>query len=233
MPDAAPHRVAVYFAPPPGSGLERDAAAWLGRSPWPPADTKGAEPAGMASGADTIVSAPRRYGFHATLKAPFRLAPDTDIEGLRAALRDLGESVRAVTIPALTLSRLGPFFALTEAEPADAMMALAGNVVRRLEPFRAALTEAELARRRQARLDEREAAYLERYGYPYVLDAFRFHLTLTGPIDEPDRDAVEAMLEERFAGHLGRPCTVDALTLFVEPEPGAPFIARARYPFAG
>ncbi len=233
MPDVAPHRVAIYFAPPPGSALERSASAWLGRSPWLPADAGTEGLAEMASGPDAIVSAPRRYGFHATLKAPFRLAPGKDTEGLRAALREISESMRAVAIPSLTLSRLGPFLALTEADPSDAMMALASDVVRRLEPFRAALTEAELARRRQARLDAREAAYLEQYGYPYVLDAFRFHMTLTGPIKEPDRDAVEAVLRARFADHLGRPCMIDALTLFTEPNPGAPFIARDRYPLAG
>ena len=227
---AEPHRVALYFAPAPDDALARAAAAWLGRDAW-----GGRAPAAGSppdAGPDALVTSPRRYGFHATLKAPFRLAESETLASLEAALEAFAERMRAVIIPEVALGRLGPFFALVEATPSGEVAALAEAVVTAFEPFRAPLSEAEIARRRQASLGEREDAYLLRYGYPYVLDAFRFHMTLTGPVAEEKRDAAEAVLRDRFAAHIGRPLAIDAVALFVEPDPGAPFVALRRHELA-
>ena len=41
--------------------------------------------------------------------------------------------------------------------------------------------------------------YLDRFGYPYVLEDFRFHMTLTGRLDAERRRPVLAMLRDRFS----------------------------------
>lgn len=222
-----PHRFAIYYTPPAGSALECTAAAWLGRSAWAGESVAGGR------GPDALVSAPRRYGFHATMKAPFRLAEGRTEPALREALETFCAEQAPVLVPRLTLTRLGAFFALTEEAPGAAMTDLAAAAVERFEPFRAPLSPDERARRLRTPLPQRETNYLDRYGYPYVMDAFRFHMTLTGPVPEAGRDAVEAELAERFADAIGRPLRLDALTLFAEPEPASPFRALASVPLTG
>ena len=46
---------------------------------------------------------------------------------------------------------------------------------------------------------ERQASNLDRWGYPYVFDDFRFHMTLTGPLTADDRGRALAWLKAEFA----------------------------------
>ena len=66
-------RHAIYFAPPAGSPLAEFGADWLG---WDPATGRGRDGfdlPGLPRRRAELVATPARYGFHATLKAPFRL----------------------------------------------------------------------------------------------------------------------------------------------------------------
>jgi hypothetical protein len=92
-----------------------------------------------------------------------------------------------VTIPSLEVRRLGGFIAVVPTEPSAALADLAAATVAALDPFRAPPSEAELARRRKARLSDRQEALLMKWGYPYVMEEFRFHLTLTGRLDRRRR----------------------------------------------
>src|SRR5262245_57817175 len=70
-------RVAIYFAPSADSDLFRFGCACLGRD----AVTGEEIPAGAFNGLPperwrAITASPRMYGFHATLKSPFRLSTD-------------------------------------------------------------------------------------------------------------------------------------------------------------
>ncbi len=130
----------------------------------------------------------------------------------------------------LTLARLGTFLALVPGEPEPALHALEAEVLDAFEPFRAPLDADEIARRRPERLSERQREHLERWGYPFVLDEYRFHMTLTGSLPGPT-DAIRRDLERHFAPVLGRPLAVDGLGLFVEPAPGEPFRVHAFHPF--
>ena len=224
--DGKPHRVALYFTPPPGDPLGEAAARWLGRDVW------GADTDVYRAGNYTETA--RRYGFHATLKAPFRLVQGKSLDGLQRGLDDFTGARAAFRMPGLSIGRLGPHFALVQEDGGDdAMSTFAAALVQAFEPFRAPLTEAEVARRRQVGLDAREDANLRRYGYPYVLDTFRFHMTLAGPVPEADREGVGATLRRRFATHLGKPVSVTAVTLFVEDAPGDAFRAVSRHTLLG
>ena len=180
-------RYALYMVP--EGEFYRKGADWLG---WDSALGQPAmQPAlgGLPQAASTITATPRKYGLHATIKPPFRLAPGHDAENLDAPARSFCAGLAPVIIPRLEIRRLGGFIAAVPAQPQAALQQLAAETVATLDPFRAALTEAELARRRKSRLTPRQEALLTQWGYPYVMEEFRFHLTLSGRFPEADRTA--------------------------------------------
>jgi len=222
-------RVAVFFTPPVEHPLTRVAALWLGRDAFSgevhPATASG----GMAADDIAALTAePRRYGFHATLKPPFRLAGGCRPEDVEAMLDAVAANLPRVDLGRLAITEIGPFFALTQASGVDAIGAFAAEVVRRFDGFRAAPTADEIARRRPERLTERQRANLTTWGYPYVFDDFLFHMTLTGPVAADKRPAVRRILEDRFAALLDVPVVVDALALFVEPARPGDFVVAKR-----
>jgi putative phosphonate metabolism protein len=226
-------RFAIYAAPGTGSAdatavlLREKAEQWLGRSVSGDSVTPRI-PAGWSREAvDAITVDARRYGFHATLKPPFRLAEDRTPEELDAAVAQFAAGAVGTLIPRLSLARLGRFFAIVPGMDAPGLHALADQVVKGFDDFRAPPTDAELARRNPASLTSRQRELLETWGYPYVLDEFRFHLTLTDRIPDGQQAEVERVLSDWFAALLGTAVPVDALALFIEAEPGAPFALHA------
>jgi hypothetical protein len=222
-------RFAIYAAPgvrstdAVGVLLRRRAEQWLGRSVSSDPVTPGVPVGWTRAAVDAMTVDARRYGFHATIKAPFRLAEGRTPEELNAAVARFAAGAAAAAVPQLTLARLGGFFALVPGARAPGLHALADDVVMAFDDFRAPPTEAELARRDQASLTPRQRELLGTWGYPYVLDEFGFHLTLTDRIPREQRPAVERVLTDWFAQLLGADLPVDALGVFTEAEPGAPF----------
>jgi putative phosphonate metabolism protein len=227
-------RVAIYYAPPPDHHLNREAAAWLGRDAWTGAPLDRGAVAGFdAATIDALTADPRRYGFHATLKPPFRLAEGRSLAEFRDALAAYCAQRPPDGIAALRLERIGPFFALTPDGDAPAVRALADDVVRAFDAFRAPSNGDEIARRRPERLTPRQRELLAAWGYPYVFDEFRFHLTLTGPVPEEYCAPMEAVLRDRFAAFIGRPLAIDRLCLFVEPDTAGEFVVDTAIPLGG
>jgi putative phosphonate metabolism protein len=222
-------RVAVFFAPSKDHPLSRAAALWLGREAYsgerlaqPPVD--GFDVATMAA----LTADPRRYGFHATLKPPFRLADGRGLDAVRASLAAFCRGRTWPTIAALRIERIGPFFALTPDGQAPAIDQLAAEVVGAFDGFRARPSDEEIARRRPEVLTSRQQENLRLWGYPYVFDDFRFHMTLTGPVAREHRGRMEAALGDRFSAFVGKPLALDALSLFVEPDPPGGFVVDTR-----
>lgn len=226
-------RYALYISPPADDPLTKKASAWLGRDAF--GEMPGNE--GSIAGIDhdtrwKVTADPRRYGFHATIKAPFRLADGRHEDELMEAAAHFAAGQSAFKIPRLALAAIGPFFALVEDEPMAALARFAEAVVREFEPFRAPLTPQDMVRRRPERLNPRERQLLEEFGYPYVLDMFQFHMSLTGPVPVEDSMAVHAALKLHFGDFIARPLSVSHLALFQELEPGADFTVRALFPLA-
>ncbi len=220
-------RAAIFFTPPADDPLTIAAAAWLGRD----AFTGAAIPQPLVPGFGpheiaALTAAPRRYGFHATLKAPFRLADGVTQDELVHALRGFAYDTPPVTLGALRIARLSAFFALVPDGDTAAVDALAEKAVRHFEPHRAPLTTEEIERRRPADLTPTQRENLVRWGYPYVFGDFRFHMTLTGPVPEARQPDLATPLAERFGPLLARPVHIDTLSLFIEPEPDADFRVR-------
>ena len=221
-------RYAIYFTPGQNDPLTRIAASWLGRDPFtsaqPPAPAvTQLTPAEIAY----HTTSARRYGFHATLKAPFHLAESETEAELDDAVATFAASADPILLSKLMPTRIDGFLALVPGSPAPDLDRLAGEVVVAFDRFRAPLSDAEVKRRNPEALSPEEFRNLLQWGYPYVFESFRFHMTLTGRVGDPDLARVRAAIDEFFAPVLERPATVDGLALFVEPEPGAPFVVRS------
>lgn len=227
-------RYALFFTPPRGAQLLDLAHGWIGRDAFTGQATRVRQAAQLLPDEILDISSfPRLYGFHATLKAPFRLREGQSVDALRGAVDQWARITSPAKIDALQLNRLGAHFALMAQTPSVAVNALAASCVRHFEPFRAALTDAEIERRDPARLTDQQRAYLLAYGYPYVFDAFRFHMTLTRAVRDEEADAIDAALQHHFAPVLGLPLAIDGVGLFCQPESGADFTIAHYAPLRG
>lgn len=205
-------RYAIYYAPAHGAFADA-AAAWLG---WDLAAGRAvAQPdlPGLPRGAAALTQAPRKYGFHGTIRAPFRPAIPED--RLIAGLDDLAAGLPPTRCGALRLCDLHGFLALIPENDA-ALNDLAAAVVRGSDPWRARLTPEDIARRRPEALSPRQRALLDRWGYPFVMEEFRFHLTLTDRLDAAEAGAVAPVLCDWFAPVLPDPFIVTDLCLVAE-----------------
>ncbi len=228
-------RYALYYAPRPEEGLAVTASRWLGRNaetgqarPPEPVSTFTAERLGE------VTAEPRLYGFHGTLKAPMALAEGVSERDLLVAVGSFAVGRRPVVVPSMTLACLSDFMALVPSHPSAELQDLADSCVIEFDEFRQPADEAELARRRTAGLSPRQDELLLRWGYPYVLEEWRFHLTLTGRIgDEGERSAITDLLRRQFMGFIDRPLAVRDLCVFRQPAAGRPFTALARFTLGG
>ncbi|GAB3476332.1 DUF1045 domain-containing protein [Polaromonas eurypsychrophila] len=218
-------RYAIYFSPAKHSAWWTFGAHWLGRDEHGDTERPQPEALGISPAELTGITAePRRYGFHATLKAPFHLSAGHDEADVVARLGRLAQTLASVTLGPLKLANLGNFMALVPEAAPEGLQSLAAACVTDLDDLRAPLSEAELARRQSAGLDARERELLALHGYPHVLERFRFHMTLTGPVDMAAAERVSEVLARDVAClNLEAPLTLDRLCLFVERKPGAPF----------
>lgn len=217
-------RYAIYLTPPPRAPLLLTAEAWLGRSAF------GRSVPSATAPREARAEVPARYGFHATLRAPFALKRGVEESQLMhrfAASYDGADMLRLM----LTVANFRNFVALTAHDDAP-LASLQQRAMEVVDDLRAPLTTAEMARRQAETLDERGRALLERWGYPHVLERFVFHMTLSGPVDG-DLALVHNAARRAFAAHLETPQPL-LHALFREDEPGGPFriIALQRLPEA-
>ena len=232
-------RYAIYFAPSPDSPFWRFGSAWLGRDAATGAVLRRPQLTGEAAAdwdenaLETLTASPRLYGFHATLKPPFRLADGAKANELISAAEVFVQRQAAFECPDVGVAALGRFIAFQLNGPSAAMADLAEACVRTFEPFRAPLNTDELAKRHAGGLTDRQAALTAAWGYPYVFEEFRFHMTLTGAItDDGARSRLAASLKAmaEAAGASGA-MRADAIAVYKQATPGAPFRLFRRIPF--
>ena len=221
-------RYAIYFAADADSALSRFGAELLGydahtgnEMPFPDV------PLRTAPDWRDITADPRKYGFHATLKAPMALAPGKTEAELAAACATFANQARMIPLIRLVVDSISGFIAVIPAEPVGDLQQLAADCVRNFDSFRAPLSAEDRARRRPEKLSERQRDYLDRWGYPYVMEEFRFHMTLTGRLDTQRRGPVLEMLRTRFAALGLDTLAIDRMALFRQDE------AKARFRIIG
>lgn len=226
-------RYAIYWTPEQGSPLSRWGAQWLGWCPDQGESRPHPRVAGLKRPVPELVAEPHRYGFHATLKAPFRLAEEQSRWGIEQALEELGAETAPFEMPRLGVSVVEGFVALTPVAPAADLARLAADCVCRFDQFRAPLGPEELARRRKAGLTPAQETNLVTWGYPYVLGEFRFHVTLTGRLPRDEAADTAQALARELAPLLATPQTVREVALFGDPGGGMPFRLLQRYALTG
>lgn len=229
-------RYALYFVPAPDSELYRLGATLLGydaftgdERPFP------AELVAQVPDWHDLTRDPRKYGFHATLKAPFTLAESETEASLLAACEAFARApARPVPQIRLVARALGDFIALVPAEASPALEELARSCVEAFDRFRAPLTAQDRARRNPDALSPRQVAYLDRWGYPYVMDEFRFHMTLTGRLPAERRETILSLLRTWTGAHTheGATLSIDRLAVFRQDDAAARFRIIAHHPLS-
>ncbi|MBB1490234.1 MULTISPECIES: DUF1045 domain-containing protein [unclassified Paracoccus (in: a-proteobacteria)] len=212
-------RFAVYYAPRPGD-LAARTAAWLGWNPETRREVTQPDLPALLCPPAELTRDPRKYGFHGTIRAPFRLAEGISPADATAAVEALAARLSPVTCDGLQIEDLHGFLALIPQGCDDALQALAAAVVEGTDHLRAPLTDTEIARRKPDRLSPRQRELLHRWGYPFVMEEFQFHLTLTDSLPEAERAPVMAALQEHLSPVLPRPFAIEDLCLFGEDRDG-------------
>ena len=204
-------RYAIYFVPPADGALYRLGSSLLGYDCYRGADV--AFPLGMPDDWTALTAAPRRYGFHGTLMAPFRLGPGRDETGLLRTVARFADAARDVAVIEPVVRALGRFIAIVPRERNAVLDRLAADCIAGFDDFRAPLSAGDRARR-ETGLSARERSNLERWGYPYVFEEFRFHMTLTGPLGDDRRPAIGDLLSGLFVRTCGSdPLQIDRIAL--------------------
>jgi putative phosphonate metabolism protein len=222
-------RVAIYYAPPTDDPLAAAGAAWLGRD----ADRNIGLAQPPVPDIAVLTQEPRRYGFHATLKPPMRLARDRSWFGFVASVRAVAASIPPFDLPPLHVADLHGFLALRETAHCPPLQALCDRCVADLDAFRMLPDAAELQRRRQAALTPAQDAMLQRWGYPYMFDTWFFHMTLTRRLDDTEKAHVKPLAEAFFADALAMQRQVRDICLFTQAAPDADFVIAERIPLRG
>jgi len=206
-------RVAIYFTPRSDSQLDIAARQWFGTE----------KLVGIPKDAfQRLLKVPVKYGFHGTLKPPFFLEAGYSLDDVERELCLFAAENRAFMLPPLEVTTIDSFFCLKSVEESEELKNLASSVVEHFDYFRKPATETELERRRQSSLSSRQDQLLLKWGYPYVLSEFTFHLTLTGKmVDENQRSIVRCELEKRFRQFSSSPLSFDALAICIQPGNGA------------
>jgi hypothetical protein len=216
-------RYAIYWTPERGSDFASFEDRWF----VPAGETFGLAPSLVAR----AVKSPARYRVHATLKAPFRLRDGASAMELQDALDSFCASRRGPSGGALTLAIFQNYLGLMLSSRTADIDWLAGECVTHFDCFRAPLNGIDRDRRAEASFSPAERAFFESFGYPYVLSAFRFHISLAGPLQPSELNEVSAALAPQLVPFMAAPFRIDSLALLGEPHGGGIFEPVSRHPF--
>jgi hypothetical protein len=222
-------RYAIYFVPAPDTALYRFGAGALGYDCFTGTDISTFDALPVDAGAwRELTREPRRYGFHATLKAPFRLAEGRTEAELIGEFVEFSETIDSAPAIEPAVCLLQRFVAIVPVAVGAGLDRLAASCVKHFDGFRAPLTGADRSRRLAAHLTARQIGHVERWGYPYVFEDFRFHMTLTGALSADHQEPMLAYLQGGLASsHGDGPIKIDRLALLRQDDPAARFAVLA------
>jgi 2'-5' RNA ligase len=221
-------RYAIYFTPPPSSPLAQFGASVIGYDCFERTDV--AHPHTRSLNGRTfarVTAEPRKYGFHATLVAPFHVERVSEDE-LLAAVGEFAQHNLPVDLGTLMVDSIGSFIALKPETKVPKVDKLASALVEFFDPYRAASSEADRVRRMTAHLSPRQRELLGRWGYPFVFDQFRFHMTLTNSLQAAELAGIKAALTELYGGLAHNHVEIDAVSLMRQDGPDERFFLVAR-----
>jgi hypothetical protein len=223
-------RYAVYYTPEPSTALWQLGSSIVGYDSLTRGRVTAPDDERLRPLTDAIQEDPRRYGFHATLRAPFELAEGRTEAELIEAADAFARNRERFSVGPLTPGAMGSFVALMCESAPPTLEQLAADCVTAFEAFRRPLSAPDHARRLKAQLSERQIAHLDAWGYPFVFEEFAFHMTLTGRLGGEDRCIVLGALRELFAPFVTL-SEIDAITILVQPSRDAAFHILKRCSF--
>lgn len=206
-------RYAIYYTPASDHPLNAFGASWLGWDLDTGQSVDHPKLPNLPMPISDITQTPRKYGFHGTVKAPFHLRDGTTQGELEEAVADFARGWNAFELGHFTIGHLGKFCALVLARENDHFAALVSDCVVALDRFRAPMTQKELKRRLAANLSARQQHFLNQWGYPYIMEEFRFHLTLTSALSEEDLLRVIQAISPPLKPLLKHPIPLSDLSL--------------------
>jgi len=217
-------RYAIYYVPAPDDALYQKASAWLG---WDSHLGKEVDHPKLGTLQDSehrkITQKPATYGFHATLKPPFHLGNGYGEGELIATADSFAQSHGPVSLGVLSVSKISNFIALTPSVEEKCLQDFAASCVRDFDRFRRAMAEDERLRRMKGGISGQQMKLLETWGYPYVMEEFRFHMTLTATVDDGLATRLAVPLKDYLAGVLEAPLQLDRLAVLRQESEGSPF----------
>ena len=230
-----PARFAVYYAPQENSPLHDFARSWLGRDAQTGREIPLNDGAYLpASVLREVTASPRHYGFHATLKPPFVLAPGRTVPELVREAASFAKETVPLDLPSLVLKWIGGFLAIVPGEEPQGLQELAAQCVRRFDGFRAPPGPEETKKRLAAGLSQRQQELLAQWGYPYVMEEYRLHLTLSNRLrDEELKDKLWREADLRLGNILDNGLALDSICLFRQPDLDRPFSLAERFALTG
>jgi hypothetical protein len=221
-------RYAIFYTP--TGALADFGAEWLG---WDSAHGRAVvQPEITGIDVPTITQTPRKYGLHGTLKAPFKLAEGCALAQLQDVAAAFAAEQPEFKIGALALRHDSGFVALRPCSQQVELRDFAAATVMAFDWFRAALTDADIARRRETNLTPRQDQQMLGWGYPFIFDDFHFHLTLSGRMGADEAAQVIDALSPRLESIVPTPFVIDAITLMGQDDQGM-FHQIHRYTLTG
>lgn len=222
-------RYAIYYAPARGSALDRFGASLLGYDAHEGAELPFPDNIERPDWRD-LTQDPRKYGFHATLKAPISLAPGRTEAALLAACQAFAEAPRPIPSINPVVDSISGFLAIVPAGPSPGLERLAADCVREFDAFRSPPTPEDRERRNPSKLTPRQRRHLDDWGYPYVMEDFRFHMTLTGRLEPARREEVLEMLRHRFSALSLAALPIDRIAVFRQDNQDSRFCVIGHWP---
>jgi len=225
-------RYAIYFVPAAGSRLYRFGSRLIGYDCYTGETIPPHQDDALPDDWTALTRTPRRYGFHATLKAPFALAEGCSEAALREAFAAFCAKPRETASVALALRTIDDFAALVPSEACDTLAKLAAACTTCFDGFHAAPTPDELRRRKPEMLTTRQGEHLANWGYPYVFEDYRCHMTLSGSLPRERIAHILESLDRLFHRACLGKTHIDGIALLRQDCAEASFRVMDRLPLA-
>lgn len=227
-------RYAIYYSPPRNSLLESAGTYWLGRTAFRYGQVPKEIPERFFKQEYyQLIESPRWYGFHGTIRAPFELAEHVKPEEFIKEVRKICATHTPFNLSGLAVSSFSGFLALTPTSGYPELIKLHSDLVRKLDFLRPPLSQFDLKRHLDKQLSKRQEQLLRRFGYPFVLEEFKFHMTLTGTIEDKVRSSYKEKLEHILNPYLTEPVPVQEVSIYMQPDRKTPFVEHTRIPLTG
>ena len=183
-------RYAIYYAPPKESSLEEFGRYWFG---WDPLNAKlinNKQRINYLNGfgiknlknIDKNVLIAKKYGFHGTLIPPFKLNKNYSTNLLFKKTEDIAKKFKKFKFYKFKLKKMNNFYAFVQNKKNNNINKLSNRLVRELFKFRSPLTKKEIDRRNPSKLSKLQLNILYKWGYPYLMSEFNFHMTLASEV---------------------------------------------------